>query len=52
MESGEGKQCYYDILQVDIKASEDDIKRSFKKLSLKNHPDRNRNNVEEAKKKY
>ena len=32
---------YYDILGVDRNASEAEIKKAFKKLSLKYHPDRN-----------
>lgn len=32
---------YYDILGVDRNASESDIKKAFRKLSLKYHPDRN-----------
>jgi DnaJ family protein A protein 2 len=31
---------YYELLGVDKKASMDDIKKSFRKLALKNHPDR------------
>ena len=34
-------QNYYDILGVDKQASEDEIKKAFRKLSLKYHPDRN-----------
>ena len=34
-------QNYYDILGVEKQASEDEIKKAFRKLSLKYHPDRN-----------
>lgn len=41
---------YYEILGVDRKASQDDIKKAFRKLAMKYHPDQNRDNPEaEAK---
>ena len=35
------KETYYDILGVSKDASETDIKKAFRSLSLKYHPDRN-----------
>ena len=43
---------YYDLLEVNKDASDDEIKKSYKKLAMKYHPDRNKNNKEEAEKKF
>ncbi len=42
---------YYEILGVTEEASPDDIKKSFRNLALKYHPDKN-GNSEESKQKF
>ncbi|MHC1744405.1 MAG: DnaJ domain-containing protein [Syntrophobacteraceae bacterium] len=39
-------KCYYSILGLSVRATADEIKRSFRLLALRFHPDRNPNNPE------
>ena len=43
---------YYEILGVSRDASQEDIKKSFRKLALKYHPDRNPDNVEKSTERF
>ncbi|KAH0956682.1 hypothetical protein HN011_007281 [Eciton burchellii] len=45
-------KCYYELLEVARDASIDDIKKAYRKLALKWHPDKNLDNVEEAKEQF
>jgi len=43
---------YYEILGIEKDASEEEIRRSYKKLAVKWHPDKNPSNIKEAEKKF
>ena len=46
------KTDYYKVLEIEKTASDEDIKISYKNLAKKWHPDRNKDNVEEANRKF
>ncbi|BES92797.1 unnamed protein product [Nesidiocoris tenuis] len=45
-------KCYYEVLQVDTHANDDEIKKSYRKLALMWHPDKNLENSDEAKDQF
>eukprot|EP00158_Paraphelidium_tribonemae_P005275 Partr_v1_DN27260_c0_g1_i2_m38741 putative DnaJ (Hsp40) homolog, subfamily C, member 21 len=46
------KQCYYELLNVERTAQDDEIKKAYRKLVLRCHPDKNPDNIDEATRQF
>ncbi|OBZ72262.1 DnaJ subfamily C member 21 [Grifola frondosa] len=51
-ERSAGVPNYYELLEVEESASADEIRRSFRKLALIHHPDKNQDDVEGATQRF
>jgi curved DNA-binding protein CbpA len=47
-----GFGCYYRVLGLERNATDEDIRRAYRRLALKWHPDKNPDNVKEAEKRF
>lgn len=51
-EEKKGMVCHYEVMQLELTCKQDEIKKQYKVLALRYHPDRNHGNEEEATLKF
>jgi DnaJ family protein A protein 5 len=51
-EKGTGMVCHYDVMELAMTASSEEVKKQYKKLALRYHPDRNFGEAEAAELKF
>jgi DnaJ family protein B protein 4 len=47
-----GSLDYYDILNVDRSATDDDLRRAYRRLAMRWHPDKNATDKKDAEAKF
>ena len=48
----QAEEDYYKVMGLKRDATEQEIKKKFKKLAIKNHPDKNKDDPEQAKSRF
>ncbi|PHH49313.1 J protein JJJ1 [Ceratocystis fimbriata CBS 114723] len=46
------KTCYYELIGVEQTATDDEIKKAYRRQALKHHPDKNPDNIEAATERF